>query len=130
MEKQIEAMWGTISALKQQKKEKPPKKAACQQPTPSASSSNKPAKAAACSSKKTTTTKKSDKKNAAIPGDDDVLTFEQKELSEAIQTLDGQKRDPPPNLPPHLLVIHRHSLVFAFPTPSYVGLSEVEVCRY
>ena len=38
MEKQIEAMRGTISALKQ-KKEKPPKKAARQQPTPTASSS-------------------------------------------------------------------------------------------
>ena len=91
MEKQIEAMKGTISALKQQKKEKPPKKAARQQPAPAASSSSKPAKAAASSSKKSTT-KKSGKKSAAIPGDDDVLTFEQKkDLSEAIQTLDGQK---------------------------------------
>ena len=91
MEKQIEAMRGTISALKQQKKEKPPKKAR-QQPTPSASSSSKPAKAAASSSKKASTTKKSSKKSAAVPGDDDVLTFEQKkDLSEAIQTLDGQK---------------------------------------
>lgn len=92
MEKQIEAMRGTISALKQQKKEKPPKKAARQQPTPAASSSSKPAKAAASSSKKASTTKKSGKKSAAVPGDDDVLTFEQKkDLSEAIQTLDGQK---------------------------------------
>ena len=92
MEKQIEAMRGTISALKQQKKEKPPKKAARQQPTPAASSSTKPAKAAASSSKKASTTKKSGKKSAAVPGDDDVLTFEQKkDLSEAIQTLDGQK---------------------------------------
>ena len=91
MEKQIEAMRGTISALKQ-KKEKPPKKVARQQPTPTASSSSKPAKAAASSSKKATTTKKSGKKSAAVPGDDDVLTFEQKkDLSEAIQTLDGQK---------------------------------------
>ncbi|KAF9649088.1 Bromodomain-containing protein [Thelephora ganbajun] len=91
MEKQIEAMRGTISALKQQKKEKPPKKAARQQPAPTPSSS-KPAKAAASSSKKATTTKKSGKKSAAVPGDDDVLTFEQKkDLSEAIQTLDGQK---------------------------------------
>lgn len=91
MEKQIEAMRGTISALKQ-KKEKPPKKAARQQPTPSASSSNKPAKVPASSSKKATTTKKPGKKSAAVPGDDDVLTFEQKkDLSEAIQTLDGQK---------------------------------------
>ena len=44
MEKQIEAMRGTISALKQ-KKEKPPKKVARQQPTPAATSSTKPAKA-------------------------------------------------------------------------------------
>ena len=91
MEKQIEAMRGTISALKQQKKEKPPKKAR-QQPTPAASSSSKPAKAASSSTKKASTTKKSGKKSAALAGDDDVLTFEQKkDLSEAIQTLDGQK---------------------------------------
>ena len=82
-------MRGMISTLKQHK-EKPPKKAARQQPTPTASSSNKPAKAASSSSKKATTTK-SGKKSAAVPGDDDVLTFEQKkDLSEAIQTLDGQ----------------------------------------
>ena len=92
MEKQIEVMRGTISALKQHKKEKPPKKAARQQPMPAASSSSKPAKATSSSSKKATTTKKSGKKSAAVPGDDDVLTFEQKkDLSEAIQTLDGQK---------------------------------------
>lgn len=91
MEKQIEAMRGTISALKQQRKEKPPKKAARQPPPPAASSSSKPVKASASSSKKTST-KKSGKKSAAVPGDDDVLTFEQKkDLSEAIQTLDGQK---------------------------------------
>ena len=42
--------------------------------------------------KKATKTKKAGKKSAAVPGDDDVLTFEQKkDLSEAIQTLDGQK---------------------------------------
>jgi len=91
MEKQIEAMRGTISALKQHKKEKPPKKAPHQQPPPTASSSSKPGKAAA-SSKKATNTKKAGKKSAAVPGDDDVLTFEQKkDMSEAIQTLDGQK---------------------------------------
>ena len=91
MEKQIEVMRGTISALKQSKKEKPPKKAARQQPAPTTSSSSKPAKVAS-SSKKSTTTKKSGKKSAAVPGDDDVLTFEQKkDLSEAIQTLNGQK---------------------------------------
>ena len=92
MEKQTQAMQGTISALKQHKKEKPPKKAARQQPTPTASSSSKPTKAAGSSSKKASTTKKAGKKSAAVAGDDDVLTFEQKkDLSEAIQTLDGQK---------------------------------------
>ena len=91
MEKQIEVMRGTISALKH-KKEKPPKKVVRQQQMPAASSSSKPAKATSSSSKKATTTKKSGKKSAAVPGDDDVLTFEQKkDLSEAIQTLDGQK---------------------------------------
>lgn len=91
MEKQTEAMKGMISALKQQKKEESPKKAARQQPIPAASSSSKPTKAASLSSKKSTT-KKSGKKSAAIPGNDDVLTFEQKkDLSEVIQTLDGQK---------------------------------------
>ena len=89
MEKQVEVMWGTISALKQSKK-KPPKKAAHQQPAPTASSSSKPAKVA--SSLKKSTTTKSGKKSAAVPGDDDVLTFKQKkDLSKAIQTLDGQK---------------------------------------
>ena len=48
--------------------------------------------AAASSSEKTSSTKKSGKKSAAVPGDDDVLAFEQKkDLSEAIQTLDGQR---------------------------------------
>jgi hypothetical protein len=39
-------------------------------------------------------------------------------------------RDPPPNLPPRLLVIHRHAVVFTLPTPSDLGLSEVEVHCY
>ena len=91
MEKQIKVMCSTIYTLKQSKKEKPPKKAACQQPAPTTSSSSKPGKVAS-SSKKSTTTKKSGKKSAAVPGDNDMLTFEQKkDLSEAIQTLDGQK---------------------------------------
>jgi hypothetical protein len=48
---------------------------------PPASSSSKPTKANASSSKKATT-----------PGDDDLLTFEQKkDLSETIQTLEGQR---------------------------------------
>ena len=88
-EKQIEAMRGTISVSKQQKK-KPPKKAAHQQPTPSASSS-KPAKSSAPSSKKVLTTKKSSEKSAAVPGDNDILTFDREDLYEAIRTLDGQK---------------------------------------
>jgi len=117
MEKQIEAMRGTISALKQHKKEKVPKKPARQQPTPTASSSSKPGKAAA-SSKKATNTKKAGKKSAAVPGDDDVLTFEQKkDLSEAIQNLDGQK------LERVIQIIHegvpeiRDVRLFSFPDP-------------
>ena len=91
MEKQIEVMRGTISALEQSDKEKPPKKVARQQPAPTASSSSKPAKVAS-SSGKSTTTKKSGKKSAGVPGGDDVLTSEQKkDLSKTIQTLDGQK---------------------------------------
>ena len=90
MEKQIEVMWGTISALEQSKKEKPPKKAACQQPVPTTSSSSKPVKVSS-SSGKSTTMKKSGK-SAGIPGDDDMLTSEQKkDLSKTIQTLNGQK---------------------------------------
>ena len=80
MEKRIKAMRGTVSALKFR-----------QQPTPTTPSSSKPTKAAASSSKKATTTK-SGEKSTIIPGDDDVLTFEQKKgLSEAIQVLDDQK---------------------------------------
>ena len=77
MEKQIEMMQATIFALKQRMVE-PPRKPAHQQPMPTASSSSKPMKAGG--------------KSATVAGDDDVLTFEQKkDLSEAIQTLDGQK---------------------------------------
>jgi hypothetical protein len=50
-----------------------------------------PAAYSRCLQSKKPTTKKSGKKSAAFPGDDDVLTFEQKkDLSEAIQTLDSQ----------------------------------------
>ena len=38
-------------------------------------------------------------------------------------------RNPPPNLPPRLMVVHRHAVVFTFPTPADVGLPEVEVHR-
>jgi len=129
MEKQIEAMRGTISALKQHKKEKPPKKAARQQPTPTASSSSKPGKAAA-SSKKATNTKKAGKKSAAVPGDDDVLTFEQKkDLSEAIQTLDGQK------LERVIQIIHegvpeiRDVCRFSFPDPRQLLMAALFIPR-
>lgn len=47
MEKQMEAMRGTISVPKQQRKGKQPKKAARRPPTPTAPSSSKPAKAVA-----------------------------------------------------------------------------------
>ena len=36
-------------------------------------------------------------------------------------------RDPPPNLSPRLVVIHRHAILFALPAPSDVDLSEMEV---
>jgi len=39
-------------------------------------------------------------------------------------------RDPPPNFPPRLMVVHRHAVLFALSTSSYVDLSEMEVCRY
>ena len=68
---------------------KQPKKVARQQSIPTAPSSSKPVKAT--SSFKTTTTRGSGRKNPAVPGDNDVLTFKQKDLSESIQTLDGQK---------------------------------------
>jgi len=55
-----------------------------------ASSSDKPAKTTASSSKKATTTKKSGNKSVVAPGDD-VSAFEEKDSSETIQTLDGQK---------------------------------------
>ena len=68
MEKQIAAMQGTISAVKQQQyRKKPLKRAALQSCTPTTSSSS-------------------------ISSVDDELTFDQKEeLSEAIRTLHGEK---------------------------------------
>lgn len=86
LEAQMEALKGNIAALKQPKKEKKKKekKPAKQvSPVPAPSKANgKPAKSAA--------KKRSAKKN--VVADDDVLSFDQKkDLSEAIQNLDGDK---------------------------------------
>jgi hypothetical protein len=88
METQIETMRNSISALKNQK-EKKSKKTKKKDPSASApvTSSSKAAKKEVKAAPK----KKAAAKKAQIP-DDDVLSFEQKkDLSEAIQTLDGQK---------------------------------------
>ena len=87
MESQIETMRNSISALKHQKekKTKKTKKKDASGSTPATTSK------AAKKETKTAAKKKSAPKKAQIP-DDDVLSFEQKkDLSEAIQTLDGQK---------------------------------------
>lgn len=86
MESQIETMRNSISALKHQKEKKSKKSK-----KKDASSTPATASKAAKKDTKATTKKKSAPKKAQIP-DDDVLSFEQKkDLSEAIQTLDGQK---------------------------------------
>jgi bromodomain-containing factor 1 len=86
MESQIETMRNSISALKNQK-EKKSKKSKKKDASASAAASSKAAKKEAKAPPK----KKAAPKKAQIP-DDDVLSFEQKkDLSEAIQTLDGQK---------------------------------------
>ena len=87
MESQIETMRNSISALKHQKEKKSKKSkkkdASASTPATASKAGKKETKAA--------TKKKSAPKKAQIP-DDDVLSFEQKkDLSEAIQTLDGQK---------------------------------------
>ena len=85
MESQIETMRNSISALKtnKEKKSKKPKKKDASTPATASKAAKKDTKAPA--------KKKSASKKAQIP-DDDVLSFEQKkDLSEAIQTLDGQK---------------------------------------
>lgn len=87
MESQIETMRNSISALKHQKEKKSKKSkkkdASASTPATASKGAKKEAKAA--------TKKKSAPKKTQIP-DDDVLSFEQKkDLSEAIQTLDGQK---------------------------------------
>jgi Bromodomain extra-terminal - transcription regulation/Bromodomain len=86
MESQIETMRNSISALKNQK-EKKSKKSKKKDASTSAPATSKAAKKDAKAPPK----KKAAPKKAQIP-DDDVLSFEQKkDLSEAIQTLDGQK---------------------------------------
>ena len=88
METQIETMRNSISALKNQKekKAKKTKKKDTSASAPVTSSSKATKKEVKAPPKKKATSKK-----AQIP-DDDVLSFEQKkDLSEAIQTLDGQK---------------------------------------
>ncbi|KAF8273774.1 Bromodomain-containing protein [Lactarius quietus] len=88
METQIETMRNSISALKNQKekKTKKTKKKDTSASAPVTSSSKAVKKEAKAPPKKKAAAKK-----AQIP-DDDVLSFEQKkDLSEAIQTLDGQK---------------------------------------
>jgi len=88
METQIETMRNSISALKTTKKEKTKKtKRKDTSASAPATSSSKAAKKEAKAPPK----KKAAAKKAQIP-DDDVLSFEQKkDLSEAIQSLDGQK---------------------------------------
>jgi len=88
MESQIETMRKSISALKghKEKKAKKTKKKDASSSAPATSSSKAAKKEAKAPPKK-----KAAQKKTQIP-DDDVLSFEQKkDLSEAIQTLDGQK---------------------------------------
>jgi bromodomain-containing factor 1 len=88
METQIETMRNSISALKsnKEKKTKKTKKKDTSASAPVTSSSKAAKKDAKAPPKKKAAAKK-----AQIP-DDDVLSFEQKkDLSEAIQKLDGQK---------------------------------------
>lgn len=87
MESQIETMRNSISALKHQKEKKTKKTKKKDASASTAATASKAAK----KETKAATKKKSAPKKTQIP-DDDVLSFEQKkDLSEAIQTLDGQK---------------------------------------
>jgi bromodomain-containing factor 1 len=87
MESQIETMRNSISALKHQKEKKSKKS----KKKDASASTQATASKAAKKETKAATKKKSAPKKTQIP-DDDVLSFEQKkDLSEAIQTLDGQK---------------------------------------
>lgn len=88
MESQIETMKANLAALKNQskkpKKEKKEKKREKHSSPPVASSSKANGKTKPVPKKKVS-------KKTAIP-DDDVLSFDQKkDLSETIQTLDGEK---------------------------------------
>ena len=87
MESQIETMRHSISALKTQKEKKSKKSKKKEASTSTPATTSKAAK----KETKAPTKKKAASKKSQIP-DDDVLSFEQKkDLSEAIQTLDGQK---------------------------------------
>lgn len=86
MENQIETMKGSIAALKGRPGEKKPKKEKKRDkaaPVASSSKAAKPSKASNGGNKR---------KGKKPVADDDVLSFEQKkDLSEAIQKLDGTK---------------------------------------
>lgn len=86
MESQIETMRGSIAALKGRAPEKKPKKERKKEkaaPVASSSKAAKPPKASNGGNKR---------KGKKAVADDDVLSFEQKkDLSEAIQKLDGTK---------------------------------------
>lgn len=88
MESQIETMKGSIAALKAKPAERKPKKEKKRErapPVASSSKGSKPPKASGVGG----SNKRKGKKPIA---DNDVLTFEQKkDLSEAIQKLDGPK---------------------------------------
>lgn len=87
MESQIETMRNSISALKTQKEKKSKKS----KKKDASASTQATASKATKKETKAPPKKKAAAKKAQIP-DDDVLSFEQKkDLSEAIQTLDGQK---------------------------------------
>ena len=87
MESQIETMRNSISALKTQKEKKSKKSKKKDASASTQATASKTAK----KETKAPPKKKAAAKKAQIP-DDDVLSFEQKkDLSEAIQTLDGQK---------------------------------------
>ena len=87
MESQIETMRNSISALKTQKEKKSKKS----KKKDASASTQATASKATKKETKAPPKKKATAKKAQIP-DDDVLSFEQKkDLSEAIQTLDGQK---------------------------------------
>jgi hypothetical protein len=87
MESQIETMKGSIAALKGKPSERKPKKERKRErvaPVASSSKTSKPPKSSGGGGNK--------RKGKKPIADDDVLTFEQKkDLSEAIQKLDGPK---------------------------------------